>query len=87
LTGVPHVVVRVNESLYERTCDEIEAIARAQGFEGRIVVLSESDVAPGDCRIEWADGGISRDQGKTDAAILEAVEKYLTVRRGAAPSA
>ena len=34
----------------------------ARGFEGRLVVLAEPEIAPGDCRIEWADGGVVRDQ-------------------------
>jgi flagellar assembly protein FliH len=45
-------------------------------------VLAESDVAPGDCRIEWADGGIDRDNVKADAAIGQAVAGYLAARRG-----
>jgi flagellar assembly protein FliH len=45
-------------------------------------VLAEPDVAPGDCRIEWADGGLTRDRAKTEAAINEAVEGYVAVRRG-----
>ena len=42
---------------------------------------AESDIAPGDCRIEWADGGLDRDRARAEAAIAEAVENYLAVRR------
>ena len=44
-------------------------------------MLAESDIAPGDCRIEWADGGINRDSTEADAAIGEAVARYLSARR------
>jgi flagellar assembly protein FliH len=82
LLKAPHVVVRVNEALYATAREKLEDIARARGFEGRLVVLGEPDIPAGDCRIEWADGGLTRDRAATDAAIVEAVERYVIVRRG-----
>lgn len=82
LIAAPHVAVRVNDELYAAIREKLEAIARARGFEGRLVVLAEADVAPGDCRIEWADGGINRDSAAADAAIGEAVARYVSARRG-----
>ena len=82
IVASPHIAVRVNDALYEIARQKLDGIARASGFEGRLVVLAESDVAPGDCRIEWADGGIDRDSAKAAAAIGEAVARYLTARRG-----
>jgi flagellar assembly protein FliH len=46
-------------------------------------VLAEPEIAPGDCKIEWADGGIVRDTAKIDSAIGSAIGRYL----GARPSA
>jgi flagellar assembly protein FliH len=43
-------------------------------------VLAEPDIAPGDCRIEWADGGINRDRGTAEAAIADAVGRYVSAR-------
>src|SRR5262245_12902203 len=82
LVSAPHVVVRINDALYTEARERLEEIARMRGFEGRLVVLAEPEVAPGDCRIEWADGGLTRDRAKTEAAINEAVEGYVAVRRG-----
>lgn len=81
LMAAPHIAVRVNDGLYAATRDKLETIVRARGFEGRLVVLAESDVAMGDCRIEWADGGINRDSATADAAILAAVAGYVSARR------
>jgi flagellar assembly protein FliH len=77
----PHVVVRVSEALYAVTRDKLDEIARSRGFEGRLVVLADPAIAPGDCRIEWADGGINRDYAATEAAIAEAVARYIGARR------
>jgi flagellar assembly protein FliH len=60
----------------------LEEIARACGYEGRLVVLGEPEIGVGDCRIEWADGGLTRDRAATDAAIAEALNGYVGVRRG-----
>jgi flagellar assembly protein FliH len=78
----PHIAVRVNDAIYEIARQKLDGIARACGFEGRLVVLAESNIAPGDCRIEWADGGVDRDSAKAGAAIGEAVAGYLSARRG-----
>ena len=81
LVATPHIAVRVNDALYSTTQEKLGDIVRARGFEGRLVVLAESDIAPGDCRIEWADGGVNRDSAAADAEISKAVTSYLTARR------
>ena len=86
LVAAPHVVVRVNDALYAATRDKLDDILRASGFEGRLVVLAEPEIAPGDCRIEWADGGVNRDSAAAEAAIAEAVQRYVTARCAAAVS-
>jgi flagellar assembly protein FliH len=81
LVSSPHIVVRVNDALYAVAREKLDDIVRAHNFEGRLVVLAEPDIAVGDCRIEWADGGINRDSATADAAISEAVAGYVSARR------
>ncbi len=64
--------------------EKLDEIARAHGFEGRLVVLGEPGIGAGDCRIEWADGGVNRDAAAADAAIGEAVARYISARRSVA---
>nr|USU31019.1 FliH/SctL family protein [Methylobacterium sp. OTU13CASTA1] len=73
LRGVPHLVVRVHESLVDEAEALVKRLARERGFEGRLVVLGEPDLAPGDARMEWADGGVVRDRARTEAAVLDAL--------------
>ena len=82
LVAAPHVVVRVNDALQERARELLEETARAGGFDGRLVVLAEPEIAAGDCRIEWADGGVKRDRATIEGAIEEAVARYVAARRG-----
>jgi len=84
LNASPHIAVRVNESLYATAREKLEDIARASAFEGRLVVLGEPGIGIGDCRIEWADGGVTRDATAVDAVIGTAVQRYISARRNLA---
>jgi flagellar assembly protein FliH len=84
LASAPHVVVRVNDALLQPARTQLEEIARAHGFEGRLVVIGEPEIAAGDCQIEWADGGIVRDQARTEQVITDAVARYLGAHQPAA---
>ena len=86
LISSPHIAVRVNDALYAAAKEKLDEVARAKNFEGRLVVLAEPDIALGDCRIEWADGGINRDSAAADAAIGEAVTRYVGARRVLTPA-
>jgi flagellar assembly protein FliH len=83
LIAAPHVAVRVNDALYAVAKEKLDEVARANSFEGRLVVLAEPDITLGDCRIEWADGGINRDNAAANAAIGSAVDAYVSARRAA----
>jgi flagellar assembly protein FliH len=80
LVKTPHVVVRVGPSIYDIAKDKLDEIAQARGFEGRLVVMSENGLAAGDCRIEWADGGVKRDEAAILAVIDDAVQRYVAAR-------
>jgi flagellar assembly protein FliH len=80
LVNTPHVVVRVNDALYEDAQSKLAGIARETGFDGRLLVLAEPDIAVGDCRIEWADGGMTRDRAATDALIGETMQRFVEGR-------
>ena len=83
LVKAPHVVVHIGADIYEGAKAKLEEIARARGFEGRLVTLPDPAMAPGDCRIEWADGGVARDRTATLAVIDDVVGRYVAARTGA----
>ena len=80
LVNTPHVVVRVGADIYDTAKTKLEETAQARGFEGRLVVMSDPGMAAGDCRIEWADGGVTRDEAATLAAINDTVARYVAAR-------
>jgi flagellar assembly protein FliH len=87
LTSTPHLVVRINDQLYDAARHDIERLAKQSGFEGRLVILAEPDIAGGDCRIEWADGGVVLDRAATEAKIDELVGRYMASRGSLAAGA
>ena len=80
LVKTPHVVVHIGPAIYEMAKAKLDEIAASRGFEGRLAVMADEALAPGDCRIEWADGGMCRDQAATRAVIDDAVARYIAAR-------
>jgi flagellar assembly protein FliH len=78
LRDAPHIVIRVSEDMTDVMREVLEAVGRETGFTGRLVVLGEPGMEPGDGRIDWADGGIVRDRAAVDAAVDAAVARYLS---------
>jgi flagellar assembly protein FliH len=83
LVTTPHIVVRIGADIYETAKTKLEEIARARGFEGRLAVISDEAMRPGDCRIEWADGGLIRDEAATLTMINDVVARYVAARTAA----
>jgi flagellar assembly protein FliH len=87
LVLTPHLVVRVNDSLYEAARERIERLAKQGGFEGRLVILAEPEIETGDCKIEWADGGVVLERAAIEAKINELVRRYMASRDPAGTTA
>jgi flagellar assembly protein FliH len=84
LVATPHLVVRINDQLYDAAREKIERQAAQSGFEGRLVILADPGIATGDCRIEWADGGVVLERTAIESKISELVGRYLASRGQAA---
>ncbi len=85
LVKAPHVAIRIAPEICDLAKVRLDEIAQARGFEGRLVVLAEEGLKPGDCRIEWAEGGVKRDEAATLAVINDAVARYVASRTAATP--
>ncbi|CAN7671579.1 FliH/SctL family protein [Devosia sp. LjRoot16] len=80
LDGVPHLVIRCDPALADAVRDIATAKMTTSGFTGRLVVLGDPDIAIGDARIEWADGGVVRDIRKLSAEIDARIAQYFAAR-------
>jgi len=73
----PRFTVRVASAQAETLLVEVDALAQSRGFEGRIVVAADENLKPGDCRIEWSQGGMIRSADEIWKAIEAAIEQAL----------
>lgn len=77
LNETPHIVVRVATELADSMREQADELAEERGFSGKIMIMSEPDMAPGDCRIEWADGGIERNADSLREKIGRAIQRHV----------
>jgi len=69
LNAEPRLVIRTHDSLLDEVTAKVQAMAEAQGFEGKLVFIGDEQMGPGDCRLEWADGGAERDEARIWADV------------------
>ncbi|MHB2165852.1 FliH/SctL family protein [Alsobacter sp. R-9] len=77
IVGAPHAVVTVPQDQIDRAKALLDRLALERGFAGRLVVLGEPEMLAGDFRIEWADGGVSRDGATLQSLIASAIARHL----------
>ena len=80
LVVTPQISVQIGTDIFDAAKEKLEEIARLRGFDGRLSVQPDAAIAPGDCRIEWADGGVTRDTAATLAVIEDVVGRYVAAR-------
>lgn len=73
----PRVTVRVQSALVEAVRDKLTAAVEDIGFQGTLTVSSDDRLGPGDCRVDWGNGGAERSQDRLWAAIEGIVERTL----------
>jgi len=75
--AAPHVAVRISPEMAEDAGKRLKKIADERGFANRLVILPDPAIQSGNCLIEWADGGVSRDTDAITARIEQAIQNYL----------
>jgi flagellar assembly protein FliH len=78
----PRVVIRACDPIIDALQKDIDRIAASCGFTGKIALFGDPEMAPTDCRVEWADGGAERNFEDTWRAIEAAMERGLNTNHG-----
>jgi flagellar assembly protein FliH len=81
LHAEPRIVVRLHDGMLDLLRPRLDEIARLGGYEGRVILVADDAIAPGDCRIEWAEGGCERDSARLWRDIEVACERVLADSR------
>jgi flagellar assembly protein FliH len=77
----PRLVIRVADDLFDSMQARLAPLADAAGFAGKLVLLADNAMLPGDCRVEWADGGAERNTRRLLADIDTALARLDNVTR------
>jgi flagellar assembly protein FliH len=74
----PRIVLRIADAQFEPVQQRLAALAAAAGYAGKLVLLADNGLGPGDVRIEWAEGGAERQVPRLlsdiDAALARALD-------------
>ena len=74
----PRIALRVAEGLFEAMQQRLMPFVETAGFAGKVVLLSDDKLGPGDARVEWAEGGAERDARRLihdiDGALARALD-------------
>jgi flagellar assembly protein FliH len=73
----PWFTIRVPAEQAEELDARVQAVGASRGYEGRLTVVGDESLKLGDCRIEWAQGGMIRDREQIWSAIEAAIGQAL----------
>ena len=79
LKNEPRLVVYTPAEHLDALKSRVDALSSTKGFEGRVVLIGEDGMKPGDCRVEWADGGMERSSAAIWAEIEAALDRALAL--------
>lgn len=74
----PRLVVRVHDTLLDAVVKNLPQLQAQQAFAGKVIVIADAGVIAGDCKIEWADGGLERISRTLSQQLDEAWERLLS---------
>src|SRR6185312_4381696 len=81
----PRVVLRVADALFENVQARLQSIAASTGVAGKLVLLADETLGPGDARVELSEGGAERDTRRLLRDFDGALSRALDTLTPAAP--
>lgn len=78
LRSEPRVVFAVNDSLRDTVTQTLATIVDNRGIDTAVEVVGDPNIAIGDCRLEWSDGGAERNT----AALIEEIDTIIARNTG-----
>jgi flagellar assembly protein FliH len=74
LRKTPHISIRLNDAVADDVKTAVDQQMNELGFTGTLTILPDPAIMPGDCSVEWVDGGIGRNM----RSAIRQVEQLLT---------
>lgn len=71
--GEPKILVRAHPMIAGDLENRLKGVFARATFQGTYTVITDYELQPGDCRLEWAGGGGDRDEARIWRSVREAV--------------
>lgn len=72
------IVIRVHDTMLDPIVKRLPQLQEQQAFAGKVIVLSDTGVMAGDCKVEWADGGMERISRNLSLQLDSALERIMS---------
>ncbi len=81
LIDEPRVVIRINPGQIAQISERIDGLKAGSGYEGRVIIKDDENIAQGDCRLEWGEGSAERNAELLWNSIDEIIQGHLNGTR------
>ncbi len=71
--GEPKILVRAHPMIAGDLETRLKGVFARASFQGTYTVVTDYELQPGDCRLEWTGGGADRDEARIWRSVREAV--------------
>lgn len=72
------IVIRVHDTMLDAIVKRLPQLQEQEAFAGKVIVIADQNVISGDCKIEWADGGLDRLNRTLSQQVDAALDRILT---------
>ncbi len=76
--GEPRITLRAAPQVIAALEDKVSAIAHEEGYDGRVMLAADPQIAGADCRIEWRGGGSERSEAAIEAALDALIKRRFS---------
>ena len=77
LPSEPRIAVRATQDVIDQLKPRIESLAAHAGATGKMILIVDGALQPGDCRVEWAEGAVERREFEILAEIDAAIMRFM----------
>ncbi len=77
LPGEPRIAVRATQDIIDQLRPRIEGLAAHAGATGKMILIVDGALQPGDCRVEWVEGAVERRESEILADIDAAIIRFM----------
>ena len=77
LRETPHIAIRINDAVANDIAKLVDQQMGELGFTGQLNIIPDPTTMPGDCEVEWVDGGIGRNLRSAIRQVDDLLEEHF----------